>query len=184
VIVEIVFERDCRVFRAGDRFALRPGLNVVVGRQGAGKTTLLGAAGAGADPKFAPLLAGAARLAVDRDTPVLHFDFEKDNARVTGGREALLALGMSHGQYVLTVLKSLADAPAPTAVLLDEPDGNLDLVNAQALVPSLRAHAARGLQVVLTAHSPLVMAAAGEVLSLDHRRWMPAAEYLRAHGAA
>jgi predicted ATPase len=183
VIVEVVFQRDARVFRAGDRFALRPGLNVVVGPNGAGKSTLLAAAAAAVDPAQAPMLAGAARLATDAPTPAYYFDFEKDSARVSGARESALALGVSHGQYVLSVLDSL-DAIAPgAALLLDEPDAPLDYKQAGALVARMRGHAKRGVQSVLSSHREGVMVAAGEVLSLEHRRWMPAGEYLASQGA-
>jgi predicted ATPase len=179
-----------RGFPKGAAIELRPGLNVLVGDQGSGKSSVLRAleeraAGKGrrhpVQLTFGP--------DASKDVTVVGFDFEKSNPRTLshfldgdamGAQVA--AMFSSHGEAVNAIL---ADArrrclAQPTLLVLDEPDMALSPRSAHRLAAMFAELADAGAQVVVSVHNPIVIAAAGEVLSVEKRKWVSADSYLRA----
>lgn len=198
MFARITFTAAWRCFAAGSRLALRPGVNLIVGDQGVGKSTLLGQLSAWAafklDPKqIVDHRSGLARenLAVDvawAGPPGRFgfFDFERHNPRTQpaigmgyGYDDALQIAAMfaSHGEAV-RALGATLDALGTGVLALDEPDMALSVRSLRALAARLADAAARGGQVLATAHNPELIGAVDRVLSLEHDRWMDAAEFL------
>lgn len=186
------------VFHAGTRFDFRPGLNLLVGDQGAGKSTILQllrewsrAEQKQSNPK---LIADAKEQGVIIETVgqgrLYAFDFEQDNPRVGETFKEGMDFGaqilmrwMSHGQCTRVMLDNLAGIQPPGAVLADEPDTGLSPRSARYLAKLYSDLGERGIQVIAACHHPYVIASAPEVLSVEHRRWMPSDEFLRSHEA-
>ena len=97
--------------------------------------------------------------------------------RLRRADELLAAMGVAHRAGALPntlstgekqrVALARALANEPTALLGDEPTGNLDSANGAAALAMLqRLHRERGMTIVLATHSPEVAAAADRVLEL------------------
>jgi predicted ATPase len=180
----IEFTEGWRCFKAGDRFDFRPGVNLLVGDQGSGKSSLIGALqGVGLkDPphKFKHLREGTIIEATACET--YFFDFEKDNVRTKGhfGENMVFQVSSmfhSHGETNIAMIDSL-QAVDDCLVMLDEPDMALSVRTCRLLVKRLMEVADRGGQVIAAVHNPIVIQAFNEVLSLEHRRWMPGGEFI------
>jgi putative ABC transport system ATP-binding protein len=65
---------------------------------------------------------------------------------------------------------AIALANAPTALLADEPTGELDTVTESRVLGLLSDTAARGTAIVVASHSPAIAAAAARVVRLDDGR--------------
>jgi putative ABC transport system ATP-binding protein len=65
---------------------------------------------------------------------------------------------------------AVALANAPTALLADEPTGELDTVTEALVLGLLSEAAARGTAIVVASHSPAIAAAAARVVRLDDGR--------------
>lgn len=191
-MIRLTFLRDHRCFRSGETLELRPGVNLLVGDQGCGKSTLL------ALLRSSKRNAGVLNVAIAPGSPlewnVLAYDAERDNLRtqsqfVDRAFFAQVASHFrSHGEFNREMFDKLHLEPVPSGdrgslVLLDEPDTALSVRSCRRLVAALQAAAARGVLVVAAAHNPEVIAACPEVLSLEHRRWMPSDEFLALHRA-
>jgi predicted ATPase len=72
----------------------------------------------------------------------------------------------------------------PYLILFDEPDAGLSPRSAVELLRVLRVVTEHGGQVIASVHSPILMLGVPEVLSLEHRRWMPGREFLATHGVS
>jgi predicted ATPase len=154
MIRKLTFGNKYRCFDAGFSVELRQGLNLLVGDQGCGKSTILdGLSG----------LHSQAGLVVEKDegTKSKHFDFVQVNV-----------LFASHGQAVVAMLADLCKSVIsdPHTFLLDEPDTGLSVRSCRAVSKFLKMLCARGHQVIASVHNPIVILAATEVYSVEHRK--------------
>ncbi len=185
------FIKDWRCFKMGDRFEFRPGVNLLVGDQGCGKSSLLkaihigGCTGKdfGSEKKL-------------RDTVLLEasaiqmykFDFEKDNPRTLSYFDKniqfqIASMWASHGECTRTIIRALEEV-AGSLCLMDEPDMALSIRSCNMLVRTFKALAERSSQVIAAVHSLTVIQQFQEVYSLEHRRWMPSAEFIESQADA
>lgn len=187
MIKTVAFLKDYRCFKPLDAFSFRPGVNLLVGEQGCGKSTIL-AHIYGRPPVFFDNKDKGVSVVLSSGGYVAYFDFEKDNLRtLTYFKEGMIdtqlqMMWSSHGQSVNAVLsgiKRLKDA----LVLFDEPDMALSIRSCHKLAKLLKEAAENGCQVIASVHNPIVIAAFPEVLSVEHRRWMPSAEFIAAHSS-
>jgi predicted ATPase len=183
----IEFTADWRCFKAGDRFEFRPGVNLMVGDQGCGKSSLFQAMrAAGTEDKI-----GGGKDLREKVTlkcsqcRMYSYDFEKDNVRTKSyfGKNIMFQAGSmfaSHGECNLALLNALETA-ADCLVLMDEPDTALSIRSCNVLAQRFRAVADRNSQVIAAVHSLAVIQQFNEVLSIEHGRWMPSAEFVASH---
>jgi predicted ATPase len=184
MIRKLKFLQDYRCFAAGFAVDFRPGLNLLVGDQGAGKSSLLNIltklsrgieSGSGAVAKLT-LSPSVKSIAV------LSLDLEKDNPRKQSAVRGMLDVSshfMSHGETVNLLLSHMkkSSRKAPHVFILDEPDMALSPRSIDALA-KMFIHCARNSQIIASAHNPWMIAAAGDVYSVEHRRWIPSSEFL------
>jgi ABC-type lipoprotein export system ATPase subunit len=86
-----------------------------------------------------------------------------------GGFVERACLTMSGGEQQRVALACALAGGIPL-VLADEPTGALDAVSAAAVIAALVAAAAAGATIVTATHDPNVVAAAGQVVGLEHGR--------------
>ena len=189
MIRSVAFLKDYRCFKKGEKIEFHPGVNLLVGEQGCGKSSLIGVLrnrSSGTDhqkdatDKIIKIVADKCSL--------MSFDFEKDHARTGNFRDDVnyrVQISMrwsSHGEVVNAILRVLSDPTyTNTAFVMDEPDMALSMRSCTALSKLLNDTAARGCQIVAAVHSQTVISLQDEVLSLEHRKWMPSAEFIAAH---
>lgn len=184
MITKVRFNQKFRCFADGEEFCLRAGVNLLVGDQGCGKSTLIGQMRNAA----AKVLDSNSKVQVCTDGPttLFSFDFEKDNPRLKENREnpvlGVATRWRSHGEFVNALLRQMPQQRGST-VIMDEPDMALSIRSVRKLVAFLREQADKGVQMIVSAHNPILIAAFPEVLSLEHRRWMPAEEFIASHTA-
>lgn len=189
----VAFPKDCRCFAKGSILEFLPGVNLIVGDQGAGKSTLVQQValwiahkqGRTHDDK-----AGSTRnLAVSctwEGPPggVGYMDFEKHNPRTAPGfgmygldtASQVQSLWRSHGETVRRFLG--LDDLGTGCILLDEPDMALSPRSIKTLAEGMKAAAEKGGQIIAAVHNPALIAAFDRVLSLEHGKWLPSAEFL------
>lgn len=165
------FKKDYRVFKKGQSFSFKPGLNVLVGDQGAGKSTVLS------------LLSKADTnvLDLETDTPTYsaYLDLEKSNPRNSGKkiehRWQAAAQFSSHGETNKALLKSVSRMSSSTIILIDEPDMALSIRSIYNLFELLTSIPN---QIICSVHNPIMIELAKDVLSLEHGRWMSSEEFI------
>jgi predicted ATPase len=202
MLSSLTFAKDFRCFKASERIDFHAGVNLLVGDQGAGKSSLLSILrGFGGDAMaLGPMSVAEARqtvkvAATGERFKSFGFDFEKENPRTLPGIAEKGAGGMffqvgsffrSHGETVKSIIASLEQeaVKGPYLILFDEPDAGLSPRSAVELLRVLRVVTEHGGQVIASVHSPILMLGVPEVLSLEHRRWMPGREFLATHGVS
>lgn len=189
MITSAKFRKDYRCFKKGDKFDFRPGVNLLVGDQGAGKSSLLQLIREMADTRTrADVKVTFTLLTSKEGIPVVSYDFERDNPRMTQvlipGKEMfqIQARFLSHGQVVQAIQGNVvgwAKKKEPSCVfLMDEPDTGLSPRSAYGLVKQLK-QLARYHQILASVHNPLLIEAWPEVLSLEHRKWMTSSAFMQ-----
>lgn len=194
MIKTLVFTKPHRGFKEFEFFDFRMGVNLLVGDQGCGKSTILEAMVAHAkgskgfwkrseDTKRATVLDFDPTSGVKG---LFAHDFENDNPRTAPAIDligqvpmdvGLQCLWKSHGQVGNTVIGLIKEV-SNAVIILDEPDAGLSPRSIRALIEVFKGMADRGCQVLASAHNPWVIGAFPEVLSIEHRRWMPSQEFL------
>lgn len=182
MITNMKFLKDHRCFKKGDTFTFRPGINLLVGEQGTGKSTILDILKKGDTKKTAH-----ASFTVSKPIQTMSFDFEKDLPRgkshfkEDASMMAQVAmLFHSHGEVVNALLKEL-ETQKERLFLMDEPDMALSMRSAQKLAMRLIKASTNGCQIIAAVHNLIVIASVPEVLSLEHRKWMPSEEFISDH---
>jgi predicted ATPase len=198
MIRSVAFATDWRCFAKGYRIDLRPGINLLVGDQGSGKSSALTAiccgtlndAGRYRHPQPCP---DAGTFTADHDgdegkRSLLFFDFERGNPRTVGAfsdniKAEIATRFVSHGESVNAIIRALPKRGPGVTICMDEPDMALSPRSALALAAQMRTLADEGTQIVAAVHNPWLVGAFPDVLSLEHRRWMPSSEFLESQRA-
>lgn len=187
MITSLKFTSDWRCFTTGERFHFYPGVNLLVGDQGCGKSSLIGEVrNCGSKLKRADRAYRKERAATltfeGGETQSLAFDFEHDNFRTknyfdgnTGFHVA--AMFASHGEGNKLLLETL-DKVENSVLFLDEPDMALSIRSAHALAQLFERMAGRGNQILAAVHNQVVIQYFEQVLSLEHRRWLPSKDFI------
>jgi predicted ATPase len=185
MLKSIKFKEDWRCFKAGELFEFRPGLNLLVGDQGSGKSSLIEVIKATAARKPGDkhkAIMKKVTFSIEGSFPVGGFDFEKDNYRTQhyfGDNTMFQVHSMfhSHGETNLQILKALEHTGG--LIYLDEPDMALSVRSIRKLRKKLE-EVTTDTQILAVVQNPLIMEGL-DVLSVEHRRWMPATEFIKLH---
>jgi predicted ATPase len=187
MLKSIKFIEDWRCFKAGELFEFRPGLNLLVGDQGSGKSSLIEVIKSMANkhPGLSDkAIKKAVTLEIEGSFPVGGFDFEKDNFRTKSHFNENIdymfqvqAHFKSHGQTNWKVLDALEHTKG--LIYLDEPDMALSIRSIKKLRKKID-EVATDTQILAVVQNPLMMEGL-DVLSIEHRRWMPATEFIALH---
>ena len=187
MITALEFTSDWRCFAAGERFHFYPGVNLLVGDQGCGKSSLLGEIrNCGSKLKISDRAYGKdkhAQLTFEGGgTRSLAFDFERDNFRTKRYFDNAIGLHVgsmfvSHGESNMIMLDSLPEIEN-SVIFLDEPDMALSIRSAQHLTQLFEKTAERNNQIIAAVHSLVVIQHFEQVLSLEHRRWLPSKDFI------
>ncbi len=84
----------------------------------------------------------------------------------------------SHGQVIFPMLKAISDNNNGL-IFLDEPETSLSIRSQKKLVDVLYQALSQGCQLFIATHSTIIMECVEEVYSLEHKRWMPTAEFIK-----
>ena len=187
MIKAIEFTSDWRCFAAGDLFHFYPGVNLLVGDQGCGKSSLLGEIrNCGSKLKRSDRAYRKerhAQLILDEGvTKSFAFDFEHDNFRTKGYFDNAMGFHVgsmfaSHGESNVLLLETL-DQVEDAVIFLDEPDMALSIRSAHAVAQLFERVGERNCQVIAAVHSLVVIQHFEQVLSLEHRKWMPTEDFI------
>ena len=174
-IESFAFNTDWRCFKKDEVISFRPGINILVGDQGCGKSSILQIFGMG--NKAAKEIVG-----ITGKCRTASLDFERNNPRVQGHIDHMihaLSRWKSHGETVLLLLQFLSEPKdEATTFLLDEPDMALSLRSVYRLANMFHTTVEVGHQIIAAVHHPTLIQSVPEVLSLEHRRWMAADEFI------
>jgi predicted ATPase len=116
----------------------------------------------------------------------IFLDTEKQNPRVRDLQStpegaygySLASRFMSHGESMLPLILNL-DKENNKLVFIDEPEAGISLSNQQKILKTFLSVAVNnGLQLVVTTHSYLIIKGVDDVFSLNHKKWIPAKEFL------
>lgn len=189
MLKSITFTQEWRCFKVDDTFSFLPGVNLLVGDQGCGKSSLLSAIRNNgmklsySDPDHSSHK--VAKVVVDAVADSFKFDFEKDSFRTRkyiGDNPMFQVMShkVSHGEANRLVLDNL-DGIKGSVIFMDEPDMALSIRSIYKLVAQMKQFHADGNQVIVAVHNPFVIQSFDNVLSLEHRLWMPGSDFIQIH---
>lgn len=188
---KIKFNKDFRCFKSGDLFEFTEDINLIVGEQGCGKSSLFysimnfneSGIGADYDPKSSYLFLDTEKMNPRlEDSYKAHRKFsnwkDEDKAKADAAidRLAFDYNEKSHGQVMLPLLLANKDAKNKT-LFFDEPEAGLSIRSQYKVLEHFRKLAKKN-QLVIATHSPIFMKEIGKVLSLEHKKWMSADEFI------
>lgn len=90
---------------------------------------------------------------------------------------AAAATMQSHGQSIFPLIRKATEGVKNSVILLDEPETALS-IRSQHKIAKILIDLAQHNQIIVATHSPIIMAIADEVLSLEHRKWMKREEFV------
>ena len=167
--------------KKGKEYAIRQ-LTLLVGDNGTGKTTFIEsvvdaikAAGKGENS------IAAIRMDEHEMSGYRCVDFESDNPRMKSDSIFDVASRWrSHGETNMDILINGLLAEKDTLILLDEPDQALSIRSCARLYRAFEKSVnENGNQIIASVHSQTMMELAGQVLSLEHGRWVSARAFIR-----
>jgi len=180
MIKSIRFKTDWRCFKEGDFFEFEPGVNLLVGDQGTGKSSILTLFRWATNQETE--LRKVADLKCDGLVELRIFDFERDNPRTRGYVKFAADVYMryqSHGNCVLALFDVMdEETDTKKCFVLDEPDMALSIRSINKITAKLQA---TNHQVIAAVHNPFLIRAFPQVLSVEHKRWMPSEEFISSH---
>ncbi len=172
----VKFTQDYRTFKKDEVISFKEQITILVGDQGCGKSSLL-------------------NLIKNNNTEVLtwdcdrtnsaFFDLEMDNLRTqelskVNSKFKFQISGMfkSHGECNNTILGYINQVNN-ILLLLDEPDSALSIKSCYKLVDSMKKAIENNIQIVISAHNPIIIESFPEVLSLEHKCWMSSEDFIK-----
>jgi predicted ATPase len=193
---KIGFTKDFRVFKEGETFDLKAGINLLVGDQGCGKSSILwalpnwGESGIGARPlqefagefsyvdteKMNPRFQEAFKHTNGKESLKSVNDYEKAEINHAVQRLTNRIDEKSHGTVIKSLLTAM-DKEEGKLILIDEPESGLSIRSQFSLLEFYRKLAERN-QLLIATHSMIFIKEIGEVLSIEHRKWMTADEFI------
>jgi predicted ATPase len=180
MIESLQLKEDWRCFQKDELFEFRPGVNLLVGDQGSGKSSILtffqwAISNLESHKKTLEQLANIKCQSVE----LRFFDFEKQNPRTKSRIDHIADVALrwtSHGAAVLAIIDVLKEPSEKAKVfIMDEPDMALSVRSIHKIIITLQQTKH---QVIAAVHNPFLIQAFPEVLSMEHRRWMPSEEFL------
>ncbi len=186
----IKFNKEFRCYEKGRTLEFKAGINLIVGEQGCGKSSL-----------FEAIINNWQILTVDydSDSDYLFLDTETMNPRLTDSFKAHREFAdvksyekaefeftrdsfiredryKSHGQVMLPLLLSTKNVKKKT-IFIDEPEAGLSIRSQYKLLNHYR-ELSKNNQLIIATHSLVLIKEVGEVLSLEHKKWMSADEFI------
>lgn len=176
------FKKLKRFSTEDNKFNFKPGINLIVGKNGSGKSTLMSILTNYIDSLSAR--SKALKRATDQiekeklkkefnekfekgvnieisDTPCKTFYFDTENTTRTSSRiETMIDVTsrwMSHGEFIITVMKKLKDVKENSVVLIDEPETALDFENILFLEDIFSTLDKSSTQLICVTHSPILI---------------------------
>lgn len=191
-IEAVQFRKDFRCYKAGEVFTFKPGINLIVGDQGCGKSSLfysiINYEESGIAMKYD---AESSYALIDTETmnprrldshkhtrpdfmSIMEADKHEANTAIKHfvedyGRK-------SHGQVMLPFLMDVNETGK--TIFVDEPESGLSLRSQNKLWEHFK-KLSQNNQLIIATHSQIFMEKQGEVLSLEHRKWMGANAFIR-----
>lgn len=83
----------------------------------------------------------------------------------------------SHGQVIFPMLKQISEVKNGI-IFLDEPETSLSIRSQFKLAKVIEEAVNNGCQLIIATHSEILMRTVGNVLSMEHRKWMSTEEFL------
>jgi len=197
MIKSVSFKKDFRCFLKGDKFDLKPGINVLVGDQGCGKSTLIELIRSKMEPNIKfnesdssyraksimmhDKIDDLVDITMDANTKCVAYDFERESARDMSALhfdmigEQLASMRASHGQgnnismhrILEKILKSKDEV---NVILLDEPDAAMSPRSCYGLLLILQALQNKWQkQVIVSAHNPIIIKGHHPVLKKEYQ---------------
>jgi len=187
---KIQFDEDFRRYKAGEVLEFKAGINLIVGDQGCGKSSV-----------FEAIIKNWGILTVDydRDSDYIFLDTESMNPRLDESYKAhrefeswreedkakadaavnRFAKGyyeQSHGQIMLPLLLANKKVKNKT-IFIDEPEAGLSIRSQYKVLNHYR-ELSKNNQLIVATHSVIFIKEIGEVLSLEHKKWMSSDEFI------
>jgi predicted ATPase len=188
-LTAVKFKKSLRCFSEGEIFNLQP-ITLLVGDQGCGKSTLLELLARNDDKVLNVTLT---EETVQKGVESFYFDSEKMNPRVKDpisytnidGTNRGIGLGAavharfrSHGETQNVFTNEALKTAKDCVIFLDEPESGLSLRNQFRLTHEIANAAKRNCQIIVATHSLVLIQSVNDVLSLEHKKWMNAAEFV------
>lgn len=180
MITKIVFNNNIRkLFKKGEVFELHP-LTTLVGDNGSGKSTFL--------KTIVDYIQHPENkiFNIENSGPKLDsymfMDFEKNNPRMQNGNSGssftVFSQFRSHGETNMDIICNHFSEFKSKLVLLDEPDQALSIRSIYRMKSVFDKMLKNGCQIIVAVHSETLMRIVGNVLSLEHHKWMDSSEFL------
>lgn len=99
------------------------------------------------------------------------------NKAIVNEMDVLTSRMKSHGQALLPLLKQLNECKNGL-IFVDEPETAMSIKSQYLIADVLKGCVNRGCQIFVATHSPIIMKAMGIVLSLEHKGWMSAEDFI------
>jgi energy-coupling factor transport system ATP-binding protein len=182
-----LFLKNCtlkKVFYSIPPFSVtfKDGLNVIVGENGSGKSMFLHLITQTANTED---LKETFSVNVDPQTTFYFLDTEKHNPRIKSSFFDSKNIGfelssrfLSHGETMLPLI-SAAKTFKDILLVVDEPEAGISLKNQLKLVSVFKQALTQNCQVILTTHSYILIKSVEEVFSMDSKKWIKSAEFLK-----
>ncbi len=177
ILSGIEFKKDYNCFSKNEKYNFKPGLNLIVGDQGCGKSTLLRV--------LTNQVSADVNIETAKPSNWYYFDSEYNNPRIKSSIEyekdpvqILQSKFQSHGEALLPMILCIEQAK-DTIIFLDEPESGLSIRSQLKVIDSIKKAIEQGSQLIISTHSLFLIDYAGEVLSLEHKKWMSSKQFIK-----